>query len=113
MVDEVSAKLERIERHLIGLVERTMRLTYTKKGAAILLSVGVTTISGMVRRGEIATARVGARRMIPLSELLRIATPEQAKAMRAATTRPRRQLKSTALVGHAASAKAKAALKRL
>lgn len=45
--------------------------------AAAQLSISVSKLKGLVRSGELRTSTVGRRKMIPLSEVLRVAAPEE------------------------------------
>lgn len=49
--------------------------TVTLQQASRLLSQGLTKTKLMIRSGELETVAVGARRMVPLSEINRLATP--------------------------------------
>ena len=46
------------------------------KDAAARLGVSLTVVKEMVSRGELHTATIGRRSMVPLSELTRVATPD-------------------------------------
>lgn len=78
-MDDVRHRLDQMDRKLDALTERVqpVRLTVPKKEAARLLSRSLSTIKGMLRRGELAPAKVAGRTMIPYSELLRVATPQE------------------------------------
>jgi hypothetical protein len=63
-------------RVLLARTHKELPLTLTPKGAARELSVSLTVLKGMIRSGEIQTVPVKGRRMVPSSELIRIATPQ-------------------------------------
>jgi hypothetical protein len=82
--EEVREKLERIERHLLALYERTspqLPLVVRRDHAARLLDVSPSTVKGMIRRGEIIPTQVSGRQMVPTSEIIRLATPRVVAAL--------------------------------
>lgn len=94
----VEAKLEGIEALLKVIQKQVESLEararpeptcFSLKDAATRLGVSLSTMKRMVAEGEIQTATIGKREMIPLSELTRVSTPDtqrpaQQKAAKAA-----------------------------
>lgn len=78
MEAEVRAVLEQIERRLAGLEEKinpSLPLVLTREHSATLLSIGLSTLKKMQRRGQFVPVWVGNRWMVPASEVIRMATP--------------------------------------
>lgn len=70
---EMRALMEEV-RSLREAVHRDLPTILTREAAAREMSISLTTLKGMIRRGEIATCTVGKRdSMVPSSEVLRVA----------------------------------------
>ena len=83
---DVGERLERMEELICSIAERLERVDrplphiLNRREAARELSISLTVLKGMIRRGEIAESQeLGSRRGIPRSEILRLATPTQPK----------------------------------
>lgn len=79
-MDTVELVLEEIrslraEVAAVGL-GRGLPQVLTMKRAAEELSVSESTLKGMIRASEVLTVQVGKRRMVPSSEIHRIASPK-------------------------------------
>lgn len=94
-MDDVRLKLEELDRKLDALSERVApaRLTVPKKEAARLLSRSLSTIKGMIRRGELVPTKVAGQTMISWAELLRVATPQERAQMLGTPTKRERPQK--------------------
>lgn len=64
----------------------------TLKAAARELSVSETTLKGLVRNGDLQVVRIGARRMVPASEIRRLAIPPKRQEKKRGAFRPRTHL---------------------
>lgn len=73
-LEELAAALRRIEARL---AEPAQPMCFSIKDAAERLGVGLTVMKEMVARREVRTSTVGKRAMISLSELERIAAPDE------------------------------------
>ncbi len=69
---EVRDRLARMEERL-----QSQPMCLRMPDAARRLGVGLTTLKAMVDRGELRTTTVGRRRMVSLSELERLAAPDE------------------------------------
>ncbi|MDP1916265.1 MAG: helix-turn-helix domain-containing protein [Myxococcales bacterium] len=81
-LDELAAALRRIEEYL-AQPAAAAPLLLKFPDAATRLGISITTLREMVARGELRTATVGRRAMVPLAELERVATPDEARAAQA------------------------------
>lgn len=80
-LDEMSRELRAEFKALRAEVQElreTMVLpgVMTNKRAAKALSIGLTTLKLMIRRGQISTVAIGNRQMVPASEVRRVSTPK-------------------------------------
>lgn len=87
LLARLEAAVERLEARRPALP-----LVLTVKAAAEQLSVSERTMRGLLASGEVASAVVGGRRMVPSTELERIAraAPETVAPRKRATRRPER-----------------------
>lgn len=67
---------KRFRRRAKREISLAPRILYTVPEAAALLSLGQRTLWEIIRRGEIATRRVGTRVLVPHVELERFATKD-------------------------------------
>ncbi len=76
---ELEAVLKEVRELLAKMDERLQPqpLCFSLKDAAQRLGVGLTVLKEMVARREIRTSTVGRRAMISLSELERVASPDE------------------------------------
>lgn len=70
-LDAIEAVLQRLERH----VAPAERAAFPLKEAAAKLGVSTRTLQRMMDSGAVRAVVVGARRMVPLAEILRVTTP--------------------------------------
>ena len=82
VVERLEVELAAVRAALARIEDRLGRPTPTclsTQEAAQRLGVGLTTMKRLIASGEVKTATVGKRRMVPASELERIATPDAAR----------------------------------
>ena len=77
-LEELAAALLRIEERL-AQPDAAAPLLLKFPDAAAKLGISITTLREMVDRGELRTATVGRRAMVPMAELERVATPDEAR----------------------------------
>lgn len=86
-VSSVEEIVGRIEVRLVALEERLSRESVTPRAltmarAAALLSVSVSTVKRLVKGGELRTVTLGARPMVPMSEVVRLTSVTAAPSSR-------------------------------
>jgi hypothetical protein len=74
-LEELLGELKEDVRRLNERVSPGKPMALTMKMAAHELSVGLSTLQGMVRKKAIETCVIGGRRMVPMSEIYRITQP--------------------------------------
>lgn len=74
-LDDLAAALGRIESRLAEPPPLLLKVP----AAAARLSVHVKTLEKMISRGEVKTATIGKRQMVPMAELERLATPDEVR----------------------------------
>lgn len=98
MAVSIDERLERLEqiaaetRRLVAQLAEGQRPTPTclkYSDAAKRLGIGLTKLKRLIKNGELRTALVGKHRMVPLSEIERLSTPDEP------TAPPRRPPKSS------------------
>lgn len=77
-MDEQS--LERLFRRIMAEHEGPLPQVLSMERAAKELSIGITKLKRLVRDGVVLTCTVGLRRMIPSSEVRKLAVPASTKA---------------------------------
>lgn len=76
-MNEVETKLDELLNEIRGLKrEAGLPTVLTKRRAAKELSIGLTKLEQLIAGGQIATCDVGDRKMVPASEIARLATPK-------------------------------------
>lgn len=85
-MDEES--LERVFRRIMAEHAGPLPHVLTMERAAEELSIGLTKLKGLVRSGELLACTVGLRKMIPSSEVRRLATPAPVKRHQRRTAAP-------------------------
>lgn len=73
----IRAELEKIHSRLTG--QQGLPTVLAMKEAARELSISLTTLKELVRRREILTVMIGKRRMVPASEIRRMASIHEEK----------------------------------
>jgi hypothetical protein len=76
-LDELLKELRDEVRELRKKMSMPLPRVLTQSMAAEQLSISVSKLKGMIRAGGIATCTVGDRKMIPLTEIERIARPSK------------------------------------
>jgi len=77
-VDVVGQVLAEVRALRLMIEGRGLPQVLTMKRAAVELSVSLSQLGVLIRSGSLLTVTIGKRRMVPASEVRRLATPETA-----------------------------------
>ena len=73
-MEQVLAEIRAVRKAMEHRVELK---TYSLQQTAQALGVGLTTVRKLLREGKLFTVKIGERRLVPVAEVNRLATPKQ------------------------------------